>query len=185
MTKFKKIIGIIFMVLFFTKASSEYKTIFYDYKLTDIDGENLDLSIFKDRAVLLVNVASNCGFTKQYTDLQKIWDDYKDKGLTVIGVPSNQFGGQEPGSNEDIKEFCKVNFNVTFPMTDKIDVKGDNSHPLYKWAFENYGKSAVPKWNFHKILIDKNGKIFNTYSSLTKPTSKKITKDIEKILNIE
>ena len=94
MTKFKKIIGIIFMVLFFTKASSEYKTIFYDYKLNDIDGENLDLSEFKDRAVLLVNVASNCGFTKQYTDLQKIWDDYKDKGLTVIGVPSNQFGGQ-------------------------------------------------------------------------------------------
>ena len=94
------------MVLFFTKASSEYKTIFYDYKLNDIDGENLELSKFKDRAVLLVNVASNCGFTKQYTDLQKIWDDYKDKGLTVIGVPSNQFGGQEPGSNNDIKEFC-------------------------------------------------------------------------------
>ena len=185
MTKFKKIIGIIFMVLFFTKASSEYKTIFYDYKLNDIDGKNIDLSKFKDRAILLVNVASNCGFTKQYTDLQKIWDDYKDKGLTVIGVPSNQFGGQEPGSNEDIKEFCKVNFNITFPMTDKIDVKGDNAHPLYKWAFENYGKSAVPKWNFHKILIDKNGKIFNTYSSLTKPTSKKITKDIKKILNIE
>ena len=185
MTKFKKIIGIIFMVLFFTKASSEYKTIFYDYKLNDIDGKNIDLSKFKDRAILLVNVASNCGFTKQYTDLQKIWDDYKDKGLTVIGVPSNQFGGQEPGSNDDIKEFCKVNFNVTFPMTDKIDVKGDNAHPLYKWAFENYGKSAVPKWNFHKILIDKNGKIFNTYSSLTKPTSKKITKDIKKILNIE
>ena len=173
------------MVLFFTKASSEYKTIFYDYKLNDIDGKNIDLSKFKDRAILLVNVASNCGFTKQYTDLQKIWDDYKDKGLTVIGVPSNQFGGQEPGSNDDIKEFCKVNFNVTFPMTDKIDVKGDNAHPLYKWAFENYGKSAVPKWNFHKILIDKNGKIFNTYSSLTKPTSKKITKDIKKILNIK
>ena len=185
MTKFKKIIGIIFMVLFFTKASSEYKTIFYDYKLNDIDGKNIELSKFKDRAILLVNVASNCGFTKQYTDLQKIWDDYKDKGLTVIGVPSNQFGGQEPGSNEDIKEFCKVNFNVTFPMTDKIDVKGDNAHPLYKWAFDNYGKSAVPKWNFHKILIDKNGKIFDTYSSLTKPTSKKITKDIKKILNIE
>ena len=166
------------MVLFFTKASSEYKTIFYDYKLNDIDGKNIELSKFKDRAILLVNVASNCGFTKQYTDLQKIWDDYKDKGLTVIGVPSNQFGGQEPVSNEDIKEFCKVNFNVTFPMTDKIDVKGNNAHPLYKWAFENYGKSAVPKWNFHKILIDKNGKIFNTYSSLTKPTSKKITKDI-------
>ena len=133
----------------------------------------------------MVNVASNCGFTKQYTDLQKIWDDYKDKGLTVIGVPSNQFGSQEPGSNEDIKEFCKVNFNVTFPMTDKIDVKGNNAHPLYKWAFENHGKSAVPKWNFHKILIDKNGKIFNTYSSLTKPTSKKINKKIKKILNIE
>ncbi len=173
------------MVLFFNKSSANYKTLFYDYKLNDIDGKVIELSKYKDNAVLLVNVASNCGFTKQYADLQLIWNNYKNKGLVVIGVPSNQFGSQEPGSNEDIKEFCKVNFNVTFPMTDKINVKGNNAHPIYKWAAENYGKSAIPKWNFHKILIDKEGKVFNTYSSFTKPTANKITKDIEQILNIE
>ena len=184
MTKFKKIIGIIFMVLFFTKASSEYKTIFYDYKLNDIDGENLDLSKFKDRAVLLVNVASNCGFTKQYTDLQKIWDDYKDKGLTVIGVPSNQFGGQEPGSSKDIKDFCETNFNINFPMSKKVNVKGNDANSIYKWAKKNYGASAVPKWNFYKILINKEGKIEDTFSSLTNPTSNKIVSKIKKLLQI-
>ena len=173
------------MFSFLNTGNAKYEKIFYDFEIKNINDEVLNLSSYKDKTILLVNVASNCGFTKQYNDLQKIWDDYKDKGLTVIGVPSNQFGGQEPGSNEDIKEFCKVNFNVTFPMTDKINVKGNDAHPVYKWALDNYGKSTVPKWNFHKILIDKDGKIFNTYSSLTKPTSKKIIKDIEKILNIK
>ena len=143
------------------------------------------MSKFKNKAVLVVNVASNCGFTKQYSDLQKLWDKYRNRGLIVLGVPSNQFGGQEPGTNEEIKKFCEVNFNVNFPMSAKIEVKGENAHPLYLWAKKNFGKSAVPKWNFHKILINKNGKIQNTYSSLTNPTSNKITNEIEKILNIE
>ena len=131
---------------------------------------------------MLVNVASNCGFTKQYSELQELYDKYSEKGLVVLGVPSNQFGGQEPGSNNEIKDFCETNFNITFPMTTKIDVKGDNAHPIYLWAKENFGNAAVPKWNFHKILINRQGKIEDTYSSFTKPMSKKLTSKIEEIL---
>ena len=131
---------------------------------------------------MLVNVASNCGFTKQYSDLQTLFDKYKDNGLIVIGIPSNQFGKQEPGSNDEIKEFCETNFNITFPMSSKFDVKGENAHPIYLWAKENHGNSTIPKWNFHKILINKNGIIEETYSSFTNPMSKKITKKIEEIL---
>jgi len=166
-------------------AIAKYEKIFFDLNIKSLDGNEIQLSKFKNKAVLVVNVASNCGFTKQYNDLQKLWEKYKDSGLVVLGVPSNQFGGQEPGSNEDIKKFCEVNFNVNFPMTDKIEVKGENAHSLYLWAKENFGQSAVPKWNFHKILINKEGKIQDTYSSLTNPTSKKITNEIEKILDIE
>ena len=117
----------------------------------------------------MVNVASNCGFTKQYDDLQKLYDNYKDKGLIVVGIPSNQFGAQEPGKNSEIKDFCETNFNITFPMTSKYDVKGDNAHPIYLWAKETYGNSTIPKWNFHKILINKDGKVEDTYASFTNP----------------
>jgi glutathione peroxidase len=116
------------------------------------------------------------------TELQELYDKYSEKGLVVLGVPSNQFGGQEPGSNNEIKDFCETNFNITFPMTTKIDVKGENAHPIYLWAKENFGNSAVPKWNFHKILINKEGRIEDTYSSFTKPMSKKLTSKIEEIL---
>ena len=132
--------------------------------------------------MLLVNVASNCGFTKQYSDLQNLYDKYSAKGLVVLGVPSNQFGGQEPGTNDEIKDFCETNFNITFPITKKYDVKGANAHPIYLWAKENYGNSAVPKWNFHKILVNKSGKIEDTFSSFTEPMSKKIVNKIEEIL---
>ena len=157
----------------------------YDIQINSITGEKIDLSDFKGKKILFVNVASECGFTKQYTGLQELWEMYKDRGLIVLGVPSNQFGGQEPGTNKEIKKFCEVNFNVNFPMTDKVDVKGENIHPIYLWAKENYGNSAIPKWNFHKILINKDGKIQNTYLSITKPTSKKITSEIENILDKE
>ena len=176
---------IISMFSFMNKTFAKYEKIFFDFNIKSIDGNNLELSKYKNKAILLVNVASNCGFTKQYSDLQQLWEKYGDKGLIVLGVPSNQFGGQEPGSNQEIKKFCEVNFNVNFPMTDKVDVKGTLAHPIFLWAKENYGSSAIPKWNFHKILINKDGKIQDTYSSLTKPTSKKITDEIEKILNIE
>ena len=176
---------IISMFSFMNKSFAKYEKIFFDFNIKSIDGNNLEFSKYKNKAILLVNVASNCGFTNQYSDLQKLWEKYEDKGLIVLGIPSNQFGGQEPGTNKEIKKFCEVNFNINFPMTDKVDVKGTLAHPIFLWAKENYGISAIPKWNFHKILINKDGKIHDTYSSLTKPTSKKITEEIEKILNIE
>ena len=179
------IIIILLMTIFTTESKAEYEKIFFDLNIKSLEGKNIELSEFKNKAVLVVNVASNCGFTKQYSDLQKLWETYKDKGLIVLGIPSNQFGGQEPGTNEEIKKFCELNFNINFPISNKVNVKGDKAHPIYLWAKDNYGKSAVPKWNFHKILINTEGKIQNTYSSLTSPTSKKITNEIEKILNIE
>ena len=170
------------MFSFLTSVKGDYEMKFFDFSINDINEKKLDLSIYKNKTILLVNVASYCGFTKQYSDLQTLYENYKNKGLIVLGVPSNQFGGQEPGSNNEIKDFCETNFNITFPITSKYDVKGSNAHPLYLWAEKNFGKSAVPKWNFHKILINKNGKIQDTYSSLTKPLSKKILSEIEKIL---
>ena len=170
------------MFSFLSKSNANYEKVFYDFSIKSITGENLDFSTFKNKTILMVNVASNCGFTKQYSDLQKLYDKYKDNNFIVLGVPSNQFGGQEPGSNEEIKEFCETNFNISFPMTDKIDVKGDNAHQIYKWAEKNFGSSSVPKWNFHKILINKEGKIQETYGSFTNPMSSKIIKELEKIL---
>ena len=170
------------MFSFFNNSNAEYEKKFFDFTINDINQEKLDLSEFKNKTVLLVNVASNCGFTKQYSELQQLYDNYKDKGLVVLGVPSNQFGAQEPGSNNEIKDFCETNFNITFPMTSKYDVKGNNAHPIYLWAQKNYGKSAVPKWNFHKILINKDGKVQKTYSSFTKPMSNKIIDEIKKNL---
>ena len=170
------------MISFFNTGNANYDKIFFDFDIKDINEENFALKNLKDKAVLLVNVASNCGFTKQYSELQELYEKYNEKGLVVLGVPSNQFGGQEPGNNNQIKDFCETNFNITFPMTTKIDVKGDNAHPIYLWAKENHGNAAVPKWNFHKILINRQGKIEDTYSSFTKPMSKKLTSKIEEIL---
>ncbi len=180
------IIGIILLLfIFMSETFAKYEKTFFDLNIKSIDGKLIELSEYQNKVILLVNVASNCGFTKQYSDLQKLWDKYKNNGLIVLGIPSNQFGGQEPGTNEEIKKFCEVNFNINFPMTDKVDVKGENAHEIYIWAKKNFGNSAVPKWNFHKILINKNGKVHDTYSSLTNPNSKKIVNQIEKILNIK
>ncbi len=169
--------------MFFFKSSSmaEYEKIFFDFKIEGINGEIINLDTFENKVVLLVNTASYCGFTKQYTDLQKLWDKYNSKGLIVFGVPSNSFN-QEKKNNEDVKKFCEVNFNINFPLTAITDVKGDNAHEIFKWAKKNHGKSAVPKWNFHKILINKEGKIHDTFSSFTNPTSDKLIKKIEEIL---
>ena len=170
------------MFTFFNKTMSNNTETFFDLNVNSINGDVLNLSKLQGKTILLVNVASNCGFTKQYSELQELYEQYKDKGLIVLGVPSNQFGGQEPGSNNQIKDFCETNFNITFPMTGKFDVKGKNAHPIYIWANENYGKSSIPKWNFHKILINKEGKVEETYASFTKPMSKKLIKKIEEIL---
>ena len=141
----------------------------------------LNFSKYRDKVILMVNTASYCGFTNQYDDLQKLWDSYKSKGLIVIGVPSNSFNQEKKNDNE-VKEFCEVNFNINFPLTSITEVKGENAHKVYKWARDNHGKSAIPKWNFHKILINKEGKIEDTFTSFTKPTSKKIIDKIERIL---
>ena len=171
------------MVSFFEKVEAKYEKLFFDLSIEGLNNKTIKLSEFKGKTILLVNVASKCGFTKQYTGLQKLYDNYKDKDFLVIGVPSNQFGGQEPGSNSDIKEFCETNFNITFPMMDKVNVKGENAHDVYKWAKKNHGSSSVPKWNFHKILINQEGKIEDTYNSFTEPTSKKIIAKLEKLLD--
>ncbi len=180
----KKIIFIgltIFMFTFKSSVSANYEKIFSDFKIEGISGEVIDFNEYKNKVVLVVNTASYCGFTKQYDELQKLWDTYKSKGLVVLGVPSNSFN-QEKKNNAEIKEFCEVNFNITFPLTTITEVKGENAHELFKWAKNNFGKSAIPKWNFHKILINKEGKVEDTFASFTKPMSKKIIHKIESIL---
>ena len=170
------------MIFFKNIASANYDKLIYDFKINSITGEEINFNDYKNKVILLVNVASYCGFTKQYADLQKLWEIYRDKGFVVIGVPSNSFN-QEKNSEKEIKKFCEVNFNINFPMTSIYEVKGDNAHEIYKWAMNNHGKSAIPKWNFHKILIGKDGKIVDTFVSFTNPTSKKITKILDKIFN--
>lgn len=151
----------------------------YDQKIniSDIDGNSIDLVEFKGKKVLFVNVASKCGFTPQYSELQQLHEKYADK-LTVIGLPSNQFGNQEPGTNEEIKEFCSVNYGVSFLITEKIDVKGDGQHPLYQWLTDkskNGNKSSEVRWNFQKYLLDEEGRLIDFFYSMTKPLSSKIT----------
>ena len=171
-------------MIFFSKnnVSANYDKVFFDFKINSISGKKIDLKDYKNKVVLVVNTASYCGFTNQYSDLQLLWEKYKSNGLIVLGVPSNSFN-QEKKTNEEVKDFCEFNFNITFPMTEITDVKGKNAHQIYKWAVTNYGSTANPKWNFHKILINKDGKIEETYSSLTKPTSKKIISKIEELIN--
>ena len=172
---------ILFNLFFFkTMADNNNKKI-YDISVKSINGDLIDLKNYKNKAILLVNVASYCGFTKQYKELQELWIKYRDSGLVVIAVPSNSFN-QEKNDEKEIKKFCEVNFNINFPITSIFEVKGENSHEIYKWAKNTYGKSAIPKWNFHKILINKEGKIIDTFLSFTSPMSNKIISKIESIL---
>ena len=177
------IIGLTIMITFFKNiAMANYEKVFYDFQIESINGEIINFKEYENKVILLVNTASYCGFTRQYDDLQKLWDQFKTKGLIVLGIPSNSFN-QEKKNNSEIKKFCEMNFNINFPLSTLTDVKGNNAHEIFKWAKENHGKSAIPKWNFYKILINKEGKIEETYSSLTKPTSNKIIKKIESLLN--
>ncbi len=173
----KKIFILIFMFGFFTKTSANYSQSAYDYQFVGIDGTKIELAEYKDKVIVVVNVASRCGYTPQYESLQKLWSDYKNKNLVVIGVPTNNFK-QEPGSNKEIKDFCETNFGINFPMTEKLDVIGKDAHPFFKWAKESYGIGAIPKWNFHKIIIGKNGQVVDTFASFTKPNSKKFLNSI-------
>ena len=183
MLKQIKVIILLIMISFLgNKVTANYEKLAYDFQFNDLDGSPLSLSEYKGKIIVAINVASQCGFTSQYEDMQQIWEKYQSKGIIILGIPSNDFGQQEPGSNEDIKNFCEAKFGISFPMTEKVSVKGSDAHPFYIWARENHGKSAIPKWNFHKIIIDKNGKIAETFSSITNPSSKKFIKILEKLI---
>jgi len=183
MLKKLKLFLLLIMISFLgNEVSASYDKLAYDFKFKDLDGSALNLSEYKGKVIVVVNVASQCGFTNQYEDMQNVWEQYQAKGIVILGVPSNDFGKQEPGSNEDIKNFCEAKFGITFPMTEKVSVKGTDAHPFYIWAEKNHGKSAVPKWNFHKIIINKEGKIEKTFSSMTNPSSKKFIEVIENLL---
>ena len=152
------------------------------FSFTSIDGQPLSLADYRGKAVLVVNTASRCGFTHQYAGLQTLWETYRDRGLVVLGVPSNDFGAQEPGSETEIKEFCIVNFNIDFPMTEKQVVSGANAHPFYQWSGEQLGVLSKPKWNFYKILLDSDGNAVDWFASTTGPDANKLIAAIESVL---
>ncbi|MBU5669845.1 glutathione peroxidase [Peptoniphilus sp. MSJ-1] len=155
---------------------------FYDYTVKDIDGNDLSMEEFKGKIVLIVNTASKCGFTKQYKGLEDLYQKYKDEGFVILGFPCNQFGGQEPGTNEEIKNFCDLTFSVSFPMMSKIDVNGKNEDPLYTFLKSEQGGIAGDriKWNFTKFLIDREGNVVDRFASATTPED--IEEDIKKYL---
>lgn len=154
----------------------------YDFAFTSIEGQPLPLSQFAGKAILVVNTASQCGFTPQYKGLEALWERYRDRGLVVLGVPSDDFGGQEPGSAETIKDFCEVNYKINFPLADKTVVSGDAAHPFYRWARDELGFLAKPRWNFHKYLVGPDGRLVSWFSTVTDPDSDKVREAIEALL---
>ena len=163
--------------MFFNSSHSNSQT-FHDFNIESITGDNIDLSQYKDKVVLLVNTASKCGFTPQYAGLQKLYDKYKADGFVVLGVPSNDFN-QELGNDADVKDFCEIRYGVNFPLTSIQKIKGSDAHPLYKWISNEASVIAQPRWNFHKFLIGKNGEILNWFSSMTSPSSTGFIAQIE------
>jgi glutathione peroxidase len=176
----KNVATALFIFFGFTMAASAQTL--HDFTLTGIDGKPLPLAQFDGKVVLLVNTASECGYTGQYEGLEALWLAYKDKGLVVVGVPANDFGGQEPGKAEEIANFCKLNYGVTFPLADKTVVNGKAAAPVYLWAGEQAGMLGRPKWNFHKYLFGRDGQFVDWFSTPTEPMSKKITTAVEKAL---
>ena len=171
------------MTFFSFLPNAHAETNVYGFKFERLNSDTaLPLDQFKGKVLLVVNTASKCGFTDQYKGLEALYNDYKDQGLVVLGVPSGDFAGQEFESEEEIASFCELNYGVSFPMTNKVHVKGDEAHPLYKAAAERFGALGAPKWNFHKYLVDRNGNLTESYGSMTKPDSKKLKKAIEKAL---
>jgi glutathione peroxidase len=151
----------------------------HDFEFTTITGQKMRLADFAGKPVLVVNTASECGLTPQYRGLEALWEKYRDRGLVVLGVPSNDFGGQEPGTEAQIQDFCATNYGVSFPMTSKNRVVGPDAHALYKWVVAEAGEAAAPKWNFHKYLIGKDGALAGSYGSKTAPDDAQLAKDIE------
>jgi glutathione peroxidase len=180
MTMLRKLILVVTMLSSsLASADESSKQTAHSFDFMSIEGQALPMESFSGNAVLLVNTASRCGFTRQYDDLQAVWERYRDRGLVVLGVPSNDFGNQEPGTETEIKQFCEVNFNVDFPMTSKVNVKGEDAHPFYRWASKELGSAAKPRWNFHKYLISPNGQLVDWFSTPTSPTSERVLRAIE------
>jgi len=154
----------------------------YDFAFTSIDGEPLPLAQYRGRPLLVVNTASFCGFTPQYTDLEALWQRYRGRGLVVIGVPSNDFGEQEPGSAREIKEFCETRYAVDFPLTEKLDVIGPDAHPFFRWIAAELGEAGAPRWNFHKYLVGPDGGLAGAWPSAVRPIDRAVTDEIERLL---
>ena len=154
----------------------------YDFHFRSIDGEPMPLSHYRGKVILVVNTASRCGFTSQYRGLVDLWHRFKSENFVVLAVPSNDFGGQEPGTSGEIKEFCEVTFGVDFPITEKAVVSGKQAHPFYRWAKDELGRRAKPRWNFHKYIVGRDGELLDWFGSLTSPNSSRITKAIENAL---
>ena len=172
---------IIILVMFFSTKSMSSDKSFHDFSIESISGGDIKLADYKNKVVLLVNTASQCGFTPQYAGLQKIYDWYKDDGLVVLGVPSDDFN-QELSSDDDVKKFCEIRYGVNFPLTSIQKIKGESAHPLYKWISGNTSVIGQPRWNFHKYLISKEGQILNWFSSMTSPTSEGLLNQVEQAL---
>ena len=154
----------------------------YDFDFVSIDGAKMPLAQYRGRPLLVANTASFCGFTPQYDDLEAVWKRYRDRGLVVIGVPSNDFGQQEPGTAGEIKEFCESRYNVDFPLTEKEDVVGPSAHPFFRWIADELGDAAVPRWNFHKYLVAPDGTLAGAWPSRVRPTDPTVVSEIEKLL---
>jgi glutathione peroxidase len=163
-------------------AGSEQAGDAYQFEFTSLEGEKLPLSAWRGKPILVVNTASFCGYTPQYTELEALWRQYRDHGVIVLGVPSNDFGQQEPGTAGEIKQFCSTNYEVDFPLTEKYKVTGGSAHPFYKWVVANLGEAGAPRWNFHKYLIGADGQLAGTWPSNVKPTDRAITGEIEAAL---
>ena len=164
-----------------SNLNASYDKLAYEFSFRGIDGKLINLENYKNKVIVIVNVASRCGYTPQYKDLQQLWINYKEKDLVVIGIPTNNFK-QEPGTNIDIKKFCESNYGINFPLAEKTNVIGSNAHPFYKWARRHHC-FQIPSWNFHKYLIAKNGKLVGSFNSRVSPTSRKIISSIEAQLN--
>ena len=168
----KKIFIILFMFSFFSKVIAGNNGTAYDYEFNSIDGDLIKLSQYKEKVIVVVNVASRCGHTPQYEDLQTLWSEYKSKNLVVLGIPTNNFR-QEPGNNKEIKDFCEGTYGITFPIMSKQKIIGNNKHAFYKWIESNHGSKKLPRWNFHKYIINRDGELLHSISSRIAPSSSK------------
>jgi glutathione peroxidase len=154
----------------------------YRFEFSSIEGDSLPLEAWRGRPVLVVNTASFCGYTPQYSDLETLWRRFRERGFVVLGVPSNDFGRQEPGSATEIKEFCTTNYSVDFPLTEKCRVLGGDAHPFYRWIADSLGEGGAPRWNFHKYLIGPDGQLAGAWPAQVSPTDRRIIDEIERLL---